>query len=90
MKVQPVNRITYTSEKDERHAAEERRIELLLSLLSEMSLPQSKLQLLKLKTSRRNALGWLKDNLSTYNLYHKDYRRARNIINLALRCSRDL
>jgi len=90
MKVQPVGHIPYSHDKDERHAAEERRIELLLSLLSEMSLPESRLQLLKLKTSRRNALEWFRDNLTTYNLYHKNYRRAHNIINLALRCSRDL
>jgi len=89
MKVQPVKRIAHTHEKDERRAAEERHIELLLNLISGMNIPQSRLQFLRLKTQRRNTLEWLHNNLSIYNSHHKNHKRAHNIINLILQSPGD-
>jgi hypothetical protein len=85
MRIQPIKHITYTSEKDERHEAEEKRIKLLLELLSKMKIPQSRIQFLKLKTTRSSTLEWLRDNLAVHNSCHKNYKRTTNLINLTLR-----
>ena len=90
MKIQPIKRIAYTHEKDERHEAEEKRIKLIIDLLSGMNVPQSRLQFLKLKNQRNVTLTWLRNNLGVYNSHHKDYRRAQNLINLSLRILGDV
>ena len=84
MKIQPVRPIFGSFEKDPRHDREEKRIRALLNLLYEMDLPSSRMQFLKLRTQREKALGWLKDNLIINNSCHKNYSRAKNLIDLIL------
>ncbi len=85
MKIKPLQRIYHAFDKDERQDAEEKRIKLLLQLLCEMELPPSRLQFLKLKSQRVDTLKWLQVNLAVNNSHHKNYKRACNLINLALR-----
>ena len=88
MKIKPVQPVFRSFENDEPHAAEERRIKLLLDLLCEMDLPKSKREFLKLRPQRSDTLRWLKRNLAVQNSHHKNYSRAQNIIDLLLRSER--
>jgi len=85
VKVKPIQPIYRSFDKDERHAAEEKRIHRLLGLLCEMNVSQSRLQFLKLKSQRKETLRWLRVNLGINNSYHKNFSRARNLIHLLLR-----
>ena len=85
VKVNPIQPVFRSFDKDERHAAEEKRIQLLLALLSEMDIPLSRIQFLKLATQRKDTLEWLRVNLSVYNSHHKNFSRAQNLIRLLLR-----
>ena len=87
MRIRPIQRIYHSFDKDERHDAEEKRIKLILQLLCEMDLPSSRLEFLKLKSQRVSTLKWLQVNLAINNSHHKNYKRASNLINLALRCA---
>ena len=72
------------SDKDERHDAEEKRMMILLRLLSEMNVPQSRMQFLRLKQQRHETLQWFSKNLAVYNSHHKNFKQANNLINLLL------
>jgi len=85
MKVRPILPTFRSFDKDERHAAEERRIKTLLNLLCEMNIPTSRIQFLKLKTQRPSTLRWLKVNLAVNNSHHKNFSRAQNLIDLLLK-----
>lgn len=85
MRIKPIQPSFRSFDKDERHAAEEKRIQLLLTLLYDMNIPQSRVELLKLRQQRPEALCWLHRNLVTLNSHHKNYIRAKSIIDLLLR-----
>ena len=85
MKVRPILPAFRSFDKDERHAAEERRIKTLLNLLCEMNIPQSRIEFLKLKTQRSSTLRWFKVNLAVNNSHHKNFSRAQNLIDLLLK-----
>ena len=85
MKVNPIQPTFRSFDKDERFAAEEKRIQLLFALLCEMDIPQSRLEFLKLGTQRKETLEWLNTNLGIYNSHHKNFSRAQNLIRLLLR-----
>ena len=85
MKISPIKPIAYTSDKDERHDAEEKRIMILMRLLSEMDVPQSRVQFLKLKNQRESIVTWLNVNLPIYNSHHRNFKQAQNLITLLLR-----
>ena len=88
MKVRPIARAFRSFDKDDRQRDEEKRIKLLLDLLCEMNVPASKVQFLKLKTQRYDTLKWLSVNLAVNNSHHKNYNRAKNIIDLLLKTCR--
>ena len=88
MKIRPIQPCYRSSDKDERHTDEERRIRTLLSLLSDMKISQSRIQFLKLKTQRFSTLSWLRSNLAVLNSHHKNFSRAQNLIDLLLKSER--
>jgi len=85
MKIRPIQPCFRSFDKDERHAAEERRIRTLLKLLCEMDISHSRIQFLKLKTQRPSTLSWLRSSLAAQNSHHKNFPRAQNLINLLLK-----
>jgi hypothetical protein len=85
MKIRAILPTFRGDDKDERHAAEEKRFKLLLDLLREMDVPQSRIEFLKLSTQRQHGLKWLKMYLPARNSHHKNFSRARNLIDLLLK-----
>ena len=87
MRLKPILPIYRSSEKDERHAAEEKRVKVLLDLLCEMNVPHSKVQFLKLRSQRYDTLKWLSVNLAINNSHHKSFKRVDNLVKLLLKTS---
>ncbi|HIE83827.1 MAG TPA: hypothetical protein EYQ00_08295 [Dehalococcoidia bacterium] len=85
MRIEPIQPSYRSSDKDERHAAEERRIKLLLDLLREMDVPKERRTSLMIDEKQAPALSWLQRNLAVRNLHHKNYSRANNLITLLLK-----
>jgi hypothetical protein len=82
MKVKPIRPLFRTFDKDERHAAEERRVKLLLDLAREMDIPQERYASLMLHEKRDSSLRWLHRNLAVRNSRHKNFSRVKNLISL--------
>ena len=85
MRVQPIQPSFRSFDKDERHAAEERRIKLLLDLLCEMDVPKERCTNLMIEERKKSSLSWLDRNLAVYNSHHKNFSRAKNLINMLLK-----
>ena len=85
VKIRPVKPIYYSSDRDDRQEAEEKRIALLLRLIEGMNVPKSRVVSLQAKPTRSSALVWIKDNLKANNSGHKNLNQVDNLVTLLLR-----
>jgi len=85
VRIRPIKPVYYSSDRDDRQEAEEKRIALLLRLLEGMNVPKSRIVSLQTKSTRSSALVWMKDNLRVKNSSHKSLNQVNNLVTLLLR-----
>ena len=85
VRIRPIKPIYYSSDRDDRQEAEEKRIALLLRLIEGMNIPKSRVISLQTKPTRSSALVWMRDNLRTNNSGHKNLNQVDNLVALLLR-----
>jgi len=85
MRVTAVVGMMRSSDRDERGDAERKRFELFLKLIEGMNVPEMRIESLHDINTQRSSLRWLDRNLGVRNSNHKDFQRARNILNLLLK-----
>ena len=85
MRVTPVAGMTRSFDKDRRGDSERRRLEYFLKLVQGMDIPGHRIERVRTSHTRWHALRWFDKNMALRNADHKDFERARNVLNLLLK-----
>ena len=85
MRVTPIAGMMRSSDKDERGEAERKRLEYFLKLIKKMDIPAHRIERARMSHTRWHALCWLDKNMASRNSDHKNFKQARNILNLILK-----